>query len=221
MKDSSYVALRQRLLERAAGMGLTVEERKGKNQPDEFYREGKYLFSMMPDFSLRFHESSEEMQAMLDALDGLKPTYDLYEQAPKLSAGGVDGYKRLCEMGNYVLAATLHSDNKLEFVTWMYGYDRSSVMWGNYFGDDFAAAKQDFAVRTGLIDKNYVFSPEELRHINNCCTFRLWNDRFPDSSEKAAIEGLEKKTDRILDELYPPSEQEKTQQLNHEDELEE
>lgn len=82
MKDSSYIALRQRLLERAAGMGLTVDERKEKNQPDEFYREGKYLFSMMPDFSLRFRESSEEMQTMLDALDGLKPPMTCTNRRP-------------------------------------------------------------------------------------------------------------------------------------------
>lgn len=217
--EKVYTALRKILLEQAADMGLPVTESKEENQPDEFYRNGQYLFSMMPDFSLRYRERSEEMQTMLDALDRLKPAYDLYNQAPNLSVGGVNGYKRLCEMGNYVLAATLHSDNKLEFVTWMYGYDRTGVLWGNYFGNDFAVAKQDFAVRAGLIDKSRLFSPEELRHINNCCAFRLWNDHFPNSNEKEAVENLGKKTDRILDELYPPSESEP--ELSAENEREE
>lgn len=214
-----YAALRQRLLKQAVEAGLTVTEGKSSYDPVDFRREGQDLFSLMPDFSLRYRERSEEMQTMLNVLDRLKPVYDLYDQAPKLSASGVDGYKRLCEMGNYVLAATLHSDNKLEFVTWMYGYDRSSVMWGHYFEDDYTTAKQDFILRSGLIDKNYLFSPEELRHINNCCAFRLLNDRFPDSSEKEEVENLERKTDRILDELYPPSEQE--QDMNPENAREE
>ena len=76
-------------------------------------------------------------------------------------------------------------DDKIEFVTWEYGYDRQNVMWGHYFGEDFAAAKQDFAIRAGLFDKQKLFSDKQLSVLHSACLFRLMNDiELPYEDEK-------------------------------------
>ena len=52
-----------------------------------------------------------------------------------------------------------------QFVTWQYTYDRKGVTLGHYYQNDYAGAKEDFSVRSDLIDKHKLFEPEELKEI--------------------------------------------------------
>ena len=53
-------------------------------------------------------------------------------------------------------------------------------MWqGHYYGDNFTGAKQDFAVRSGLIPQAMVFSEEQLIDLCRCCKQALAS---PDST---------------------------------------
>ena len=95
-----------------------------------------------------------------------------YEKAAPLKAEGLSGnYCCLSEFNGTVLAAK-HTEYGFEFVTWDRTYDGKAVCQGNYF-EDYAAAKENFAARSGLIDKDKLFSTEELERIGKCVDFTM------------------------------------------------
>ena len=44
-------------------------------------------------------------------------------------------------------------------------FDREGVHHGHYFQEDYDAAKRDFTVRSGLVQKDTLFEPEQLAEI--------------------------------------------------------
>ncbi len=71
------------------------------------------------------------------------------EAAPQLKASGLDGdYRILADFGGTVLAGT-PSKSGVQFVTWDWDYDRTGVVHGHYFMENYDAAKRDFATRSG------------------------------------------------------------------------
>ena len=46
----------------------------------------------------------------------------------------------------------------VQFVTWDWSFDRTGLNQGNYFQENYAGAKQDFAIRAGLISKQQIFN---------------------------------------------------------------
>ena len=79
------------------------------------------------------------------------------EAAPQLKASGLDGdYRILADFSGTVLAGT-PSKHGVQFVTWDWDYDRTGVVHGHYFMENYDAAKQDFATRSGLIQKEQLF----------------------------------------------------------------
>ena len=100
------------------------------------------------------------------------------EAAPKLKASGLDGdYRILADFGGTVLAGS-PSKYGVQFVTWDWDYDRTGVVHGHYFMENYDAAKQDFVTRSGLIPKEQLFSPEQLTEIYRCCTDSVNEDFF-------------------------------------------
>ena len=99
------------------------------------------------------------------------------EAAPQLKASGLDGdYRILADFGGTVLAGT-PSKYGVQFVTWDWDYDRTGVVHGHYFMENYDEAKQDFAIRSGLIHKEHFFSTEQLIEIYRCCTDSV-NEHF-------------------------------------------
>ena len=100
------------------------------------------------------------------------------EAASQLKASGLDGeYRILADFGGTVLAGS-PSKYGVQFVTWDWDYDRTGVVHGHYFMENYDAAKQDFATRSGLIPKEQLFSPEQLTEIYRCCTDSVNEDFF-------------------------------------------
>jgi len=68
----------------------------------------------------------------------------LMEQATQIRASGLEGdYRALAEFNNVVLAG--HQTRfGMEFVTWEWVQNHTSLWQGHYYGDNYAAAKQDF-----------------------------------------------------------------------------
>ena len=100
------------------------------------------------------------------------------ESAPQLKASGLDGdYRILADFGGTVLAGS-PSKYGVQFVTWDWDYDRTGVVHGHYFMENYDGAKQDFATRSGLIQKEQLFSPEQLTEIYRCCTDSVNEDFF-------------------------------------------
>ena len=86
------------------------------------------------------------------------------QTAPTLHISGLsEKFHLLADFGGAVLAGReLENGRGYQFVTWIWDYNRTGVSYGHYYDEDFCGAKQDFAVRSGLISKTQLFSPEEL-----------------------------------------------------------
>ena len=93
------------------------------------------------------------------------------ETAPRLKATDLTGdYRILADFGDAVLAGH-PTERGVQFVTWEWDFDRKGVHHGHYFQDDYDAAKRDFTVRGGLVQKDALFEPEQLAEIYRALAF--------------------------------------------------
>ena len=93
------------------------------------------------------------------------------EYAPQLKATDLTGdYRILADFGDAVLAGH-PTERGVQFVTWEWDFDRKGVHHGHYFQDDYDAAKRDFTVRGGLVQKDALFEPEQLAEIYRALAF--------------------------------------------------
>ena len=93
------------------------------------------------------------------------------ETAPRLKATDLTGdYRILADFGDAVLAGH-PTERGVQFVTWEWDFDREGVHHGHYFQDDYDAAKRDFTVRGGLVQKGALFEPEQLAEIYRALAF--------------------------------------------------
>ncbi len=122
-----------------------------------------------------------------------------YEKAAPLKAEGLsENYRCLSEFNGTVLAAK-HTEYGFEFVTWDRTYDGNAVCQGNYF-ENYAAAKENFAARSGLIDKDKLFSTEELERIGKCVEFTMQNCDNLNFDDCECLKKLNKKISESLPE---------------------
>ena len=106
------------------------------------------------------------------------------ETAPVLKADGLeDGYKVLADFNGTVLAG-VQSKYGVHFVTWDWAYGHTGVCHGHYFMENYAGAKRDFAIRSGLIQKERLFTPEQMTEIYRCCADSVDGDFFELTGEQ-------------------------------------
>jgi len=86
--------------------------------------------------------------------------------APRLEADGLhEDFRLLAEFNGVVLGGReLGGGWGFEFATWWRTADRTGVCQGNYY-DNYDGAKLDFACRSGLVDKDRLFSEEQLTEV--------------------------------------------------------
>lgn len=115
-------------------------------------------------------EANELYHRVAIAADRVFEYVEAMENTPLLRARGLDNkFHLLADFGGAVLAGRERGTGRgYEFVTWIWDYERVGVSHGHYYEDDFAGAKRDFAVRSGLIPKASLFSNEELTEIYQC-----------------------------------------------------
>ena len=92
------------------------------------------------------------------------------EVAPKLTADGLEGDYRLLSEFNGTVLAGHPTQYGVQFVTWDRTYNQTGLWQGHFIGPgcgtaDYTAAKQDFAVRSGLIPASALFTPEQLTEV--------------------------------------------------------
>ena len=93
------------------------------------------------------------------------------ETAPRLKATDLTGdYRILADFGDAVLAGH-PTERGVQFVTWEWDFDREGVHHGHYFQQDYEAAKRDFTLRSGLVQKDALFEPEQLAEIYRALAF--------------------------------------------------
>lgn len=116
----------------------------------------------------------------------------LIETAPLLKAKGLDGdYRFLADFGGAVLAGHPTSYG-VEFVTWEWDYQHTGMWQGHYYGNNYVGAKQDFAVRSGLIPRAQIFEQDELEELYRCCQrTRELDDTLTYQGEQRIIQAQE------------------------------
>ncbi|MFR1807538.1 MAG: hypothetical protein ACLSWV_01160 [Pygmaiobacter massiliensis] len=142
---------------------------------DDFFQvslEGQSLCKVMGTGSVRYSKSDVITEGQNDALHQVISTaytvseyMRLMEEAPVLKADGLDEhYKLLADYNGTVLVGHPTSFG-VQFITWDWCYGHAAVTQGHQMAGNYEAAKQDFAVRSGLIDKRMLFSPDQLTEI--------------------------------------------------------
>ena len=109
--------------------------------------------------------AQDALQVVIDTAKMTSEYMAILEYAPQLKATDLTGdYRILADFGDAVLAGH-PTERGVQFVTWEWDFDRKGVHQGHYFQDDYEAAKRDFTVRSGLVQKDALFEPEQLAEI--------------------------------------------------------
>ena len=112
---------------------------------------------------------SEALDRVIDLAATIAEYMRLLETAPQLQAQGLEGdYRLLADFNGAVLAAH-PTDRGTEFVTWEWDYPHTGMWQGHYYGTNYAGAKQDFAIRSGLTSRTLLFEPRELEDLYRSC----------------------------------------------------
>ncbi len=149
-------------------------------------------------------EVDRQLRTVIQTAGHVKEYMRIFERAPALKVVGLDDtYKVLADFGDAVLAGQLGKKGA-RFVTWEWDFDRQGVHAGHYFMENYEAAKQDFAVRAGLVESQRLFSDEQLAVIRNACEFALEDDATLSYAEEKQLQSVQEQIELLL----PQEEQE-------------
>ena len=115
--------------------------------------------------------AQDALQSVIDTAKMTSEYMAILETATLLKVGGLTGdYRILADFGDAVLAGH-PTERGVQFVTWEWDFDREGVHHGHYFQDDYDAAKRDFTLRSGLVQKDALFETEQLAQIYHALSF--------------------------------------------------
>ena len=142
--------------------------------------------------------AQDALQAVIDTAKMTSEYMAILETAPRLKASGLDGdYRVLADFSSAVLAGH-PTERGVQFVTWEWDYDREGVHHGHYFPDDYEAAKRDFTVRSGLVQKDALFEPEQLAEIYHALSFVREQDETLSFGRDQELAELMEQVDGLL-----------------------
>ena len=130
---------------------------------------GQFLSNADQNLSDEYRSKIADIQ---DELSTVREYVGLYEHAPQMKADGDSDYRQLAAFGDTVLAATYSEKNGFMFCTWKQNADGDSVFWGDY-SPNYEYVKEAFAVRSGLVSKDRLFSEARLNQVKNRPSFSL------------------------------------------------
>ncbi len=142
-------------------------------------------------------EVDRQLRTVIQTAGQVKEYMRIFERAPALKAIGLeDTFKVLADFGDAVLAGQLGKKGA-RFVTWEWDFDRQGVHAGHYFMENYEAAKQDFAVRAGLVERQRLFSDEQLAVIRNACAFALEDDATLSYAEEKQLQSVQEQIELL------------------------
>jgi len=215
LENKYFAELARRL--RAAGITAGRPEKNRltvllNNQPVLSVSAGSDVFllpagSNQPEAGELYHkvaQTADEVYAYVDAV----------QTAPLLHASGLsEEFHLLADFGGAVLAGReLENGWGYQFVTWIWDHDRTGVSHGHYYEEDFQGAKQDFAVRSGLISKAQLFSPEELTQLYRATDYLLDEGPEPEDGQLKALQTSRTKIEYTVPDLAERLEQSQGQE---------
>ena len=215
LENKYFAELARRL--RAAGITAGHPEKNRltvllNNQPVLSVSAGSDVFllpagSNQPEAGELYHkvaQTADEVYAYVEAV----------QTAPLLHASGLsEKFHLLADFGGAVLAGReLENGRGYQFVTWIWDYNRTGVSYGHYYDEDFCGAKQDFAVRSGLISKAQLFSPEELTQLYRATDYLLDEGPEPEDGQLKALQTSRTKIEYTVPDLAERLEQSQGQE---------
>ena len=149
-------------------------------------------------------ERNEAFHKLLDITSRVSEYMRLMEQGPRVEATGLhEDFRLLAEFNGIVLAGHKYTDAPgHQFATWERDYDCTGVIYGHYT-NDFIAAKEDFATRSGLVQKDRQFTDEQLSEVYRCIHETL-DSEYPITPER---ENVLKETAEQIGRAVPDLEQ--------------
>ena len=143
-------------------------------------------------------EVDRQLRMVIQTAGHVKEYMRIFERAPMLKVVGLEeSYKVLADFGDAVLAGR-SCKTGAKFVTWEWDFDRQGVHAGHYFMENYEAAKQDFAVRAGLVNEQRLFSDELLDVIRNACEFALENNATLSYAEEKQLQSVQEQIELLL-----------------------
>ena len=144
-----------------------------RGQPVLYVSPGNDIF-LLPAGS-KNEEANDLYHQVAVVADEVYEYVEAMQGTPILHASGLnEEFHLLADFGGAVLAGRERENGQgYQFVTWTWDYGRRGVSHGHYYEGDFQSAKQDFAVRSGLISKAQLFSPEQLTELYRATDFLL------------------------------------------------
>ena len=154
-------------------------------------------------------EASELYHQVAVVADEVYEYVEAMQGTPILHASGLnEEFHLLADFGGAVLAGRERENGQgYQFVTWTWDYGRRGVSHGHYYEGDFQSAKQDFAVRSGLISKAQFFSPEQLTELYRATDFLLEEGPALEEKHLRAIQEARTKIEYVVPDLQDRLEQ--------------
>ena len=142
--------------------------------------------------------AQDALQTVIDTAKMTSEYMAILEYAPRLKATDLTGdYRILADFGDAVLAGH-PTERGVQFVTWEWDFDREGVHHGHYFQNDYDAAKRDFTVRGGLVQKGALFEPEQLAEIYRALAFVREQDETLSCGRDQELAELMEQVDGLL-----------------------
>lgn len=181
-------------------------------QPVLFVSPGHDVF-LLPTGSQN-QEASELYHRVAGEADEVYGYVEAVQNAPLLGDSSLkNAFHLLADFGGAVLAGKeLSRGWGYQFNTWIWNYDRTILIFGHKYMGDFQSAKQDFAVRSGLISKTQLFSPEELTELYRATDYLLDEGPELEDGHLKAMQTARTKIEYTVPDLADRLEQEQKQE---------
>ncbi len=158
---------------------------------------GSMFYSADKQLSNIVDKLHKEIQPIVCSVDEY---LKVMENALPLQARDFDmPYKKLAEFNGVVLGGTEHeSTGDFEFATW--NLSNNALYHGHYY-TDYEKAKEDFAIRSGLIDENKIFEDKQLVQIFHCIRDTLAGYELKSPITEKLLEETKSKIEQVLPNL--------------------
>ena len=195
---------------REAGYGTVYDE---DNAMLKIYRRGDFLCEQDKKGKLTYTEDKNiaydyapQIQAVKDEAKSVRFICGLYEKGEAMKVESVSNYHKFVEFGNTVLAGTYNKGKGFHFVSWWQNEEGTYLSDGHYTGS-YEKAKEEFAVRAGLVNANKIFTEKQAEVIfksvnyarDECEDITYEQDEEMDGIMERLIYGYPEKNFSVMD----------------------
>lgn len=176
------------------------------NDRMDVYIADKKEFYVLEEGSVHCYESKGYDKYSYNILQHLKTATKLVREYYKAMALAEEfkypslsqPYKLLAQYGDVVLlGVSLENDEEFNFLTWDRTARRSEQV--HHCDNDYAGAKEDFAIRSGLVNENKIFSYGDYEDIHCCISEILGSDYELSDGHIARLEEIRGKIEKVID----------------------